>query len=102
MKETCYKKSSPGYGEVKKTVQFLNTVSEENRLRIICLLKDEEKCVCEINESLDLSQNLVSHHLQKLKEENLIELREEGTKHFYSLNEKRLKKYLKLLNKFLN
>jgi ArsR family transcriptional regulator len=47
---------------------FLKTVSEENRLKILCFLKSGEKCVYEIEQFLHLPQNLVSHHLKKLKD----------------------------------
>lgn len=53
---------------IGESIPFLKTVSEENRLKILCFLKSGEKCVCEIEEFLHLPQNLVSHHLKKLKD----------------------------------
>ena len=54
--------------ELANLAKFLRLIGEENRLKIICLLKDGERCVCEIVESLNLSQNLISAHLKALKE----------------------------------
>lgn len=82
-------------------VEFLKIVSEKNRLKILCLLEKGEKCVCEIWQYLKLPQNLVSHHLKTLKNFNLILSRKEGVKIFYKINKKVVKKYLKLLNKYL-
>jgi len=89
--------------EVKlvNTVNFLKVISEENRLRILCMLKKQEMCVCEIWQELKLPQNLTSHHLKVLKDFSLILSRKEGLKVFYKLNPMALKKYQKVLNKFI-
>lgn len=87
--------------EFQKASEFLKIISEKNRLKILCLLKDGEKCVCEIWQCLKLPQNLVSHHLKVLKKVGIVSSKKEGLRIFYKLNKKVVKKYLKLLNKFL-
>jgi len=84
-----------------QAVEFLRVISDENRLKILCLLRDKEKCVCDIWQYFELPQNLTSHHLKVLKNFNLVESRKEGLKVFYSINNKAINKYLKLLNKFI-
>jgi len=84
--------------EIAAAAEFLKIISEENRLKILCLLKDGEKCVCDIWQYLDLAQNLVSHHLKVLKDFKLINSRKEGLKIYYSLNKKEIIKYYKLIN----
>ena len=84
------------------SVDFLKVISDENRLKILCILQKQEMCVCEIWQYLRLPQNLASHHLKVLKNFDLIESRKEGLKVFYSIDKVTLNKYLKLLNKFLN
>lgn len=86
---------------LKKTVDFLKIVAEENRVRILCMLKDEPKCVCEIWPALGLPQNLISHHLGVLKEAGLVKPNKQGLKVFYELNDKNLNKQLANLNLFL-
>ena len=88
--------------DLSQTVEFLKVVNEENRLKIICILKKGERCVCDIWQLLDLPQNLVSHHLKVLKDFGLVSSRQEGLKVFYLINEKNIKKYSKLLNHYLN
>lgn len=88
--------------QLKKVVDFLKIISEQNRLKILCILRRQEKCVCEIWQYLDLPQNLISHHLKVLKDFSLIDSRKEGTKVFYKLNKKVVKKNIKSLNKFLS
>lgn len=87
--------------KLKKICDFLKIISEENRLKILCILQKKEKCVCEIWQSLNLPQNLISHHLKVLKDFGLISSKRVGLKIFYRLNKKVVKKYLTLLNKFL-
>jgi len=70
------------------TASILKLLAEENRLKIICILKNGEHCVCDIIKHLDVPQNLVSHHLNKLKNAALIQGRKEGVWVRYSLTEK--------------
>ena len=99
MKPDCRKnKSGKKIGQV---AEFLKIISEKKRLKILCFLEEGERCVCEIWQYLKLPQNLVSHHLKTLKDFDLISSRKEGVKIFYKINKKVVKKYLKLLNKYL-
>lgn len=81
--------------------EFLKIVSDENRLRILCILKTGPKCVCDIWENLELSQNLVSHHLKTLKDAKLLKSRRSGLKIFYYINNDNIEKYLRSLSIFL-
>jgi len=71
--------------QVKRAAKFLKTISEPNRLRILCMLINGELCVCELVENLDLPQNLVSHHLGVLKKSSLISDERRGQRVYYSL-----------------
>ncbi|EKD30450.1 MAG: bacterial regulatory protein, ArsR [uncultured bacterium (gcode 4)] len=79
-------------------VSFLKTISEENRLKILCFLRDWEKCVCEIVEFLKIPQNLVSHHLRKLKDARILSARKDGMNVRYSINEDEIKRYVNNFN----
>lgn len=67
------------------TRQF-RALSDENRLRIVDLLRGGERCVCELTDSLDLGQSLLSFHLKTLKDAGLVSDRREGRWAYYSLN----------------
>jgi len=101
MKPACCK-DKKSVSELKRAAEFLKIASEENRLKILCLLNEGEKCVCDIWQCLKLPQNLVSHHLKVLKDFYLVSSRKEGLKIFYSINKDVLKNYLIILDKFLN
>jgi len=74
--------------EAGQTAALLKVIAEENRLRILCILKNGEHCVCEIIDHLGLSQSLVSHHLKSLKDAGLIEDSKRGLWVYYSLTGK--------------
>lgn len=100
MKLDCCK-NKKAKGELKNLVDFLKAISEENRLKVLCILQKGELCVCDIWQHLDLSQNLASHHLRVLKDFGLVESKKDGTKVIYSLNSKNIKKYISLLSRFI-
>jgi len=88
-------------GDLYEAADFLRVISDKCRLHILHLLKKQEMCVCEIWQGLNSQQNLTSHHLKVLKDFGLISSRKEGLKVFYKLNHKLLKKYQKVLSKFI-
>jgi len=100
MKTKCYtnKKLTTEYANLAK---FLRIIGDDNRLRILCLLKNGERCVCEIFPNLDLSQNLVSSHLKIMLDFGLLKIRQEWKKNYYSINPNIFKKYNVLLTNFL-
>ena len=87
--------------EFADLAKFLRIIGEDNRLKILCLLKDGERCVCEIVEDLDLPQNLISTHLKALKDLKLVKNRQEGKRVYYLANKETFKKYNSILTKFL-
>jgi len=68
-------------------VQCLKALADENRLRILLLLRERELCVFELMGVLGLSQPLVSSHLGVLRSAGLVEARREGKRIRYSLSE---------------
>jgi ArsR family transcriptional regulator, arsenate/arsenite/antimonite-responsive transcriptional repressor len=51
---------------------------DENRLKIIELLQDGEKCACELIECLGMGQSTLSYHMKILCESGIVENRQEG------------------------
>ncbi len=76
--------------------------SEPVRLRILYLLLErEEVCVCDLVESLDLTQSVVSRHLAYLKNNDLITARREGTWVHYKIKSTQPDIISQLLNNLL-
>jgi len=87
--------------QLSTAVEFLKVIAEENRLKILCILLNNEQCVCDIWQYLNIPQNLTSHHLKVLKDFGLITSRKEGLKVFYAINKNKLVESRKLLDEFL-
>ncbi len=56
------------------------------RLKVIILLRDGEKCVCELVDMLGQKQPLVSYHLKLMTNAGLIRKRMHGNWAYYSLS----------------
>ena len=83
---------------MNKLKKFLKIVSNESRLKILLLLLDGEKCVCEITPKMNLSQPLVSYHLNVLKRGGLVKNKWVGRKNIYYINGKKLEEFKKIIN----
>ena len=60
-------------------------LGDGTRLRVLEILADGERCVCELTDRLGISQPLLSHHLRVLREEGLVAGRREGRWMHYRL-----------------
>jgi len=66
--------------------RLLKALGNPQRLRVLCLLVDQEMSVGQINEQLpDLSQSALSQHLAKLRDEGLVSTRREAQTIWYTL-----------------
>lgn len=59
-------------------LEALKALADENRLRIVMLLADGERCICDLASTLDESDALISHHVKQLREAGLIRTRRVG------------------------
>ena len=80
---------------MEKLVTLAKVLSDTNRVKILLLLKRESQlCVCEICDTLQLSQPLVSRHLAQMKKAQLVATHKKGKWSLYSLRQDTLLEYL--------
>ncbi len=84
---SCCTKDTKELSQVNKLSNLLKLVGDPSRLKIICILRQKEHCVCELIEHLELSQSLISHHLQDLKNIGIVSDEKRGQFVYYSLTE---------------
>jgi DNA-binding transcriptional ArsR family regulator len=85
---------------VTRYADMLAAMGAEPRLRIMRLLlaaHPDGMIVGDIGSELDISPSTLSHHLEKLKNEELVTVRREGTFLWYSTNTKGLEELLGFL-----
>jgi len=61
--------------------------SDETRAKILFSLAQEELCVCDVANILEMSVQAVSHHLRVLRTMKLVKHRREGKLVFYTLDD---------------
>lgn len=67
-------------------VDIFKALSEQNRLRILYLLLEDELCVCEIIECLKMTQANVSRHLTALRKCGILENYKRAQWSYYKIN----------------
>ena len=70
---------------MKTTARMFKALSDETRLRILCLLLEGELCVCDSMAVLQLPQSTVSRHLAYLKNAGWVDDRRCGVWMYYSM-----------------
>jgi len=80
---------------------FFKALGEPTRLRIVRLLAEQELCVCELEEIMEMSQPRISQHLKVLKHAGLVNERREGQKRMCSLNWNEFNDDLQTLQHFM-
>ncbi len=78
-------------GQAPETVDLvtfaeaMSTLGDETRIRILRALRNQSLCVCDLAETVGVSQPLVSHHLKALKSAGLVSCRKEGPWVYYAV-----------------
>jgi ArsR family transcriptional regulator len=63
---------------VEVRARTLSALGDPLRLQILDLLTPEQRCVCELQETVGVATNLLSYHLRVLREAGLVEATRRG------------------------
>jgi DNA-binding transcriptional ArsR family regulator len=78
-----YKESSMNQRYFEKKAEILKAIAQPTRLKILELLKDGERCVCEIYPALEQEQPNISKHLNFMKRAGILDSRKDGLRIIY-------------------
>ena len=78
-------KELPDEDALYDLAELFKVFGDSTRVRILVALFESELCVCDISESLGMTQSAVSHQLQILRTNKLVKSRREGKQMYYSL-----------------
>ena len=68
-------------------INFFKCLADETRFNIVMLVAEQnEQCVCDLTEKLQLSQPKISRHLALLRSLGLLQDRRQGQWVYYSIN----------------
>jgi DNA-binding transcriptional ArsR family regulator len=76
---------------------FLRNIANEKRLLTLCQLMEGERSVGHLAELVGLSQSALSQHLNRLRQDKLVETRRDGQTIYYRLADKRVEAMIRLL-----
>ena len=80
------------YTDAQKTAAIFKAFCDENRIKILQLLIDGEKCACKLLEEMNITQPTLSHHMKTLLDSGIVEGRKEGKWMHYSISAEGLQK----------
>ena len=83
--------SSETAPDIDRLVTLFRALADPSRLRILGAIANETKTGKELSDALGLTPPTISHHIAKLNEAGLIRVTEEGTRHYYTLDEQALR-----------
>ena len=75
----------PDKDTMEQIAELFKAFGDPTRVHILSLLEQQELCVNDIAEAVELSQSAISHQLRILKQMHLIKFRRDGKNILYSL-----------------
>lgn len=76
--------------------ELFKVFGDSTRMKIINVLLNEELCVGDISDRINVTQSAVSHQLRILKSSKLVKYRKDGNLIYYSLDDMHVEKIFKL------
>ena len=76
--------------DITRAAALFHALSDETRLAVLDMLRDGERCVCDLQGALDSAQSRLSFHLKVLRAAGLVTDRKEGRWSYYRINERAL------------
>lgn len=74
---------------IEMAARALKAIAHPLRLRILCVLGDQEACVQEIVDAVGTSQSNISQHLAILREKGVLLTRKDANRVFYRVGDQR-------------
>lgn len=77
----------PGDEKICDLADFFKVFADSTRIKILYVLLCSELCVCDLAETLHMTQSAISHQLRMLKQMALVKNRRDGKTVYYSLSD---------------
>jgi ArsR family transcriptional regulator len=71
--------------DLERAATLFHALSDSTRLAVLEMLKNGERCVCELQDELGAAQSRLSFHLRVLKDAGLVADRREGRWSYYAI-----------------
>ncbi len=75
--------------QIEQAARAMKAIAHPLRLKILCVLGDQETSVQDIVDAVGTSQSNISQHLAILREKGILRSRKEANRVFYSVSDQR-------------
>ena len=76
---------------IKEISLFFKILGDNTRVKILFALDNNEMCVCDIANVLNMTKSSISHQLSFLKQNNIVKCNRVGKEVYYSLDDEHVK-----------
>ena len=76
-----------GDSDALRLSEIFKLLGDQTRIKIIFALSRCDLCVCDIAETIGMTQSAVSHQLRLMRNMKLVKFRKEGKSVYYSLDD---------------
>ncbi len=84
-------KKMPDENTFNKLAEFFKLLGDTTRAKILWALDQNEMCVCDIANVLNMSKSSISHQLGTLRRSNIVKCRKQGKEVYYTLDDDHVK-----------
>ena len=74
-----------------KLAEFFKILGDTTRTKILFALDQNEMCVCDIANVLNMSKSSISHQLGTLRRSGIVKCRKQGKEVYYTLDDEHIK-----------
>ena len=75
---------------------FFKILGEPTRIKILNTLDNNEMCVCDIANVLNMTKSTISHQLNILRINNIVKYKKVGKEVYYTLDDEHVKKVFEI------
>ncbi|MDY6776782.1 MAG: metalloregulator ArsR/SmtB family transcription factor [Candidatus Nanohaloarchaea archaeon] len=75
---------------VHRAADMFSILGNETRVNILLLLADDEYCVHDIADELDMELSNISHHLRRMRDTGIAQARKDGRHKYYSVKDEHI------------
>ena len=85
------KQKMPEDGYIYDLAELFKVFADSTRMKVIYALLEDELCVCDIANVLNMSKSSISHQLGTLRRSGIVKCRKVGKEVFYTLDDEHVK-----------
>ena len=84
-----------------KMAEFFKIVGDSTRVKILFALDQNEMCVCDIANVLNMSKSSISHQLGTLRRSGIVKCRKQGKEVYYMLDDEHVKQVFEIVSEHI-